>query len=98
MVSDDRTTGTPDDAAAARARRKAPRSVHITAKFCGLKIRRTPSARSVALTKIRGPSGLRSAYVAPLNRISSYRSAASSERPQPVDASAPQLKGLRARV
>ena len=58
---------------------------------------RVPSARSVALTRIRGPSRLRSLNVAPLNRISSYILAASSERPQPFDASEGQLKGLNAR-
>ena len=33
--------------------------------------------------------------MAPLNRISSYSCAASSERPQPVDDNSPQVSGLR---
>jgi len=71
------------------------RSAHSTSKFSGLKTSRVPSARSVALTRMRGPSRLRSLYVAPLNRISSYMSAASSERPQPAEPSAGQLKGFQ---
>src|SRR5438034_8695115 len=55
-----------EDAAAARARRTLDKSVHNTSKFSGLKISRVPSARSVALTRIRGPSRLRSLNVAPL--------------------------------
>ena len=53
---------------------------------------------SVADARINGPlPRLRSPKVAPLNRISSYSWDASSERPQPVDDSLPQLPGLKAR-
>ncbi len=48
---------------------------------------------------INGPlPRFKSAYVAPLNRMSSYSCAAISERPQLADHSAPQLEGLRNRV
>src|SRR5215470_13633530 len=97
MVIDERTTGTAEDAAAARARRMLDRSAHSTSKFSGLKMTRVPSPRSVALTEIRGPSRFRSLNVAPLNRISSYKFAASSERPQPLEPSEGQLNGFMAR-
>jgi hypothetical protein len=63
--------GPPTEAAAARASRMLDRSVHRTSKFSGLKMSRVPSARSVAPTRIRGPSRFKSLNVAPLNRISS---------------------------
>ena len=51
-----------------------------------LKTKREPVEMSVADARIIGPlPRLRSPNVAPLNRISSYSCAASSERPQPSD-------------
>ena len=86
IVNGDSITGTAEDAAAARATRNESRSVHMAAKFCGMKTTREPLVMSVALTATKGPSlRLKSPKVAPSNRSSSYRSAASSDRPQPVD-------------
>ena len=60
-----------------------------------LKTSREPVEMSVAEARISGPlPRCRSPKVAPLKRISSYSWAASSERPQPVDHSLPQLAGI----
>ena len=85
------TTGTADDAAAARDSGTALRSEQMTSNMPWLKTKREPVEMSVADARIIGPlPRLRSPKVAPLNRISSYSWAASSERPQPVDDSSPQ--------
>ena len=76
------------------------RSEQITSKTRWLKTK--PDRRSRCRSRMRrstGPSPRsRSPNVAPLNRISSYNSAASSDRPQPVDPSVPQSPGLTARA
>ena len=85
------TTGTADEAAAARDSGTASRSEQMMSKVRWLKTKREPVEMSVADARISGPlPRSRSPNVAPLNRISSYNWAASSERPQPVDDSLPQ--------
>src|SRR5882757_4922768 len=98
MVTGERTTGTADDAAAARDNGTESRSEQRTSKKPWSKINLEPVEMSVAITAISGPwPWSRSAKVAPSNRISSYNWAASSDRPQPVDASAPHFVGLNTR-
>jgi hypothetical protein len=86
IVIDESTTGTADDAAAARERGTAFRSEQMMSKMPWLKVNRAPVEMSVAEARISGPSPRsRSPNVAPLNRISSYNCAASSDRPQLVE-------------
>ena len=67
----------------------------MTSKTRCVKTKREPVEMSVAEAMIIGPlARRRSPKVAPLNRISSYSCAATSERPMPVDPSVPQLAGL----
>src|SRR3954452_20103131 len=95
---DESTTGTADEAAAALDNGNAFRSEQIVSKVRWLNTKRDPVEMSVADARISGPvPRLRSPKVAPSNRISSYRSAANSERPQPADASSGQYTGLSAR-
>src|SRR5664279_1297169 len=98
MVMDESTTGTADEAAAARDSGTAFRSEQMTSKMRCVKTKREPVEMSVADARIIGPwPRLRSPNVAPLKRISSYSCAASSDRPQAVDPSLDQLAGLRVR-
>src|SRR5690348_891787 len=99
MVTDESTTGTADEAAAARDSDTALRSEQIRSKVRWLNTKREPVEISVADTRINGPvPRSRSPKVAPLKRISSYNWAASSERPQAVELSFPQLTGLKVRA
>jgi hypothetical protein len=71
-VTAERTTGTAEEAEAARDSETALRSEQMTSNVLWLKTKREPVARSVAEARIIGPSPrLRSPKVAPLNRISS---------------------------
>jgi hypothetical protein len=91
LVTAESTTGTADEAAAARDSGTALRSEQIMSKMRWGKTKREPVEMSVADTRISGPvPRSRSAKVAPLKRISSYNWAANSERLQPVDHSFPQ--------
>ena len=88
---DESTTGTADEAAAARDSGTALRSEQMMSNVPWLKTKREPVEMSVADANIIGPvPRLRSPKVAPLNRISSYSWDASSERPQPSDDRSPQ--------
>jgi hypothetical protein len=85
---DESTTGTADEAAAARDSDTALRSEQMTSNMRWLKPKREPVEMSVADASMNGPlPRSRSPKVAPLNRISSYSSAANSERPHPGDPS-----------
>ena len=73
IVIDESTTGTAEDAAAARDSDTAFRSEQITSNVRWLKTKRAPVEMSVADARISGPEPRsRSPNVAPLNRISSY--------------------------
>ena len=73
-------------------------SEQMTSNTRWLKTKREPVEMSVADARISGPlPRSRSPKVALLNRISSYNSDASSDRPQAVDPSFPQLAGLNER-
>jgi hypothetical protein len=88
---DESTTGTADEAAAARDSGTAFRSEQMMSNVPWLKTKREPVEMSVADANIIGPvPRLRSPKVAPLKRISSYNCAASSDRPQPSDERSPQ--------
>ena len=88
---DESTTGTADEAAAARDSGTALRSEQMMSNVPWLKTKREPVEMSVADARIIGPwPRLRSPNVAPLNRISSYSCDASSDRPQPSDDRSPQ--------
>src|ERR1700737_1032388 len=98
MVTGERRTGTADDAAAARDNGTVLRSEQSASKKVWSNITREPVERSVAITAMSGPAPrLRSAKVAPWNKISSYNWAASSDRPQPVDDKAGQFVGFSPR-
>ena len=90
-VTGDSTTGTADEAAAARDSGTAPRSEQMTSNWRWVKVKRAPVDKAVAEATISGPlPRCRSAKVAPLNRISSYNCAATSERPVATPPSVPQ--------
>ena len=90
-MTDESTTGTADEAEAARDSGTALRSEQRMSKMRCVKTNRDPVEISVADARINGPlPRSRSPKVALLNRISSYNCAANSERPQPVDPNLPQ--------
>ena len=94
-MTGDSTSGTADDAAAARDSGTASSSEQIRSNSDCTNVNREPVEMSVAVAMMSGPSRRsRSPKVAPLNRISSYIWAAISERPQPFDHSALQFSGL----